>query len=157
MKLREVNEDDLEIFFEQQRELEANRMAAFAARDRDHFMTHWRTKVLGGPGVIARTITVGDAVAGNVESWEQDGRRFVGYWLGSAFWGRGLATTALAEFVASHDSTRPLFAWVAVSNVASVRVLDKCGFRQRGDVVTARDGVEEILVELGHSKRPTST
>ena len=33
------------------------------------------------------------------EIWEQDGRRLIGYWVGMEFWGRGLATRALAEFV----------------------------------------------------------
>jgi hypothetical protein len=37
MALRDVEEDDLEIFFEHQREPEANRVAAFPARDRDAF------------------------------------------------------------------------------------------------------------------------
>ncbi len=140
--LREVTDDDLEIFFEQQREPEANRMAAFPARERDAFMKHWRTNVLVTATTIVRTIVERGAVAGNIESWEHDGRRFVGYWLGSAFWGRGLASAALREFVAFHDKTRPLFAWVALHNPASMRVLEKCGFRR------ISDGVEEILVEL---------
>jgi hypothetical protein len=44
--LRDVTEENLPIFFEHQRDPEANRMAAFAARDRDAFMAHW-TRILG--------------------------------------------------------------------------------------------------------------
>ena len=40
--LREVVGSDLDAFFEHQREPEANRMAAFPARDREAFDAHWR-------------------------------------------------------------------------------------------------------------------
>jgi len=36
--LRDVEDDDLEVFFEQQRDPEAIRRAAFPARERDAFM-----------------------------------------------------------------------------------------------------------------------
>jgi hypothetical protein len=38
VRLRDVMEDDLPLFFEQQLDPEANRMAAFAPRDRDAFL-----------------------------------------------------------------------------------------------------------------------
>lgn len=154
MPLRDVQEDDLEIFFEQQREPEANRMARVPARDRDAFVTHWRTNVLGSPGVETKTIVVDGEVAGNVVSWEKDGRRLIGYWLGKAYWGRGVATRAVAEFVADHDKARPLFAHVAVQNGGSMRVLEKCGFARVGDAVTAADGVEELLMRLATPEGP---
>lgn len=47
VQLREVLVADLPVFFEHQRDPEANRMAAFAARDRDAFMAHW-SKILEG-------------------------------------------------------------------------------------------------------------
>jgi len=46
--LRDVEERDLPIFFEDQRNPVANEMAAFTPRDRDAFMDHW-AKLLG-PG-----------------------------------------------------------------------------------------------------------
>lgn len=148
MALRDVTEDDLPIFFAHQREPEANRMAAFPARDRDAFMEHWRTNVLGRPSTKKKTIVVDSEVAGNIVSWEQEGKRLVGYWIGNAHWGRGIASAALAEFVADHETTRPVYAHVAVHNVGSIRVLEKCGFRRVGDAVTDADGVDEILMEL---------
>ena len=36
----------------------------------------------------------------NIGSWQDDGRRLVGYWIGRQYWGRGVATQALARFVA---------------------------------------------------------
>lgn len=41
IQLRPAVKSDLPIFFEHQREPEANKMAAFPARDRDDFMAHW--------------------------------------------------------------------------------------------------------------------
>lgn len=43
--LRDVIASDLPIFFEHQLDLEATRMAAFPARDREAFMAHW-TRIL---------------------------------------------------------------------------------------------------------------
>jgi RimJ/RimL family protein N-acetyltransferase len=83
-------------------------------------------------------------VAGNVGCWEQDGQRLVGYWVGREFWGKGLATRALAEFV-EEVTARPLHAWVATSNLGSIRVLEKCGFVTIGSRTT---DVEELLFEL---------
>jgi RimJ/RimL family protein N-acetyltransferase len=52
----------------------------------------------------------------------------IGYWLGREHWGRGIATDALREFLELVDE-RPLQATVAHANHASVRVLEKNGFR----------------------------
>ncbi len=124
--LREVVESDLDAFYEQQADPEATRMALFPARDRPAFDAHWR-RVLTREDSTVRTIDYQGQVAGNALSWEQDGRRLVGYWLGREYWGKGLASRALAELV-DLLAARPLHAWVAPSNVASVRVLEKSGF-----------------------------
>lgn len=148
MALRDVTEDDLPILFEHQREPEANRMAAFPARDRDAFMRHWRSNVLGNANAQKKAIVVDGEVAGHIGSWAQDGKRFVAYWIARPYWGRGLATAALAELIADHDPTRPLYAHVVVHNVGSIRVLEKCGFRRMGDAVMGPDGVAELLMVL---------
>jgi len=142
--LRDVTEEDLPIFFEHQREPEAHRMAAFPPRAHDAFMLHWRTKVIGEPTARKRTIVVDGCVAGNIGSWDADGRRFVGYWIGREYWGRGIGTAALSEFLCE-ETTRPLCAHVAVRNLGSIRILQKCGFRQIDDGV---DGVDEYLFQL---------
>jgi RimJ/RimL family protein N-acetyltransferase len=142
--LRNVAESDLDVLFEHQREPEANEMAIFPARDRESFDAHWR-RILADDSVIKKTIVVDGQVAGNIGCWVQDGRRLVGYWVGKDFWGKGLATRALREFVGEIE-TRPLNAWVATSNVGSIRVLEKCGFVRVGSRTT---DVEELLFELG--------
>ncbi len=45
-----------------------------------------------------------------------------------AFWDRGVATAALSAFLGL-EPIRPLYAEVAKHNVASIRVLQKCGFK----------------------------
>ena len=60
----------------------------------------------------------------------------VGYWLGHAYWGRGIATTAVrlltAHAFAANPELRRLYAMPLVNNVASARVLEKAGYRREG-------------------------
>jgi RimJ/RimL family protein N-acetyltransferase len=143
--LREVVEADLAVFYEHQRDPEAAAMASFPPRDRDAFIAHW-AKTLANDSVLTRTVVSDGEVAGNIACWEADGRMLVGYWIGREFWGRRLATRALAELLGVVKA-RPLHAYVAKGNVASIRVLEKCGFvevsEQKGD-----DGIEELVLEL---------
>jgi RimJ/RimL family protein N-acetyltransferase len=124
--LRDVVESDLPVFFEHQQDPEATAMADFPARDREAFDAHW-ARILADDTLTKKTIVFEGQVAGNAVSWSQDGRRLVGYWLGKEFWGKGLATRALAELV-DELGTRPLHAYVANTNIGSIRVLEKCGF-----------------------------
>jgi RimJ/RimL family protein N-acetyltransferase len=143
--LRDVREDDLDVFFEQQREPEGVAMALFPAREREAFDAHWR-RVLANDSNVVRAIEVDGEVAGNIGSWEQDGRRLVGYWIGRDFWGRGIATSAVSELAA--ELGRPLHAWVASSNLGSIRVLEKCGFVQVGSRAEHDERFGEVVEEL---------
>jgi RimJ/RimL family protein N-acetyltransferase len=138
-----VVESDLDAFFEHQREPEANEMAVFPARDRQSFDAHWR-RILADDSTTNKTIVHEGEVVGNIACWRQEGLRHVGYWIGREFWGKGLATRALRELT-EELSERPLYAWVATTNVGSIRVLEKCGFVQIGSHVT---DIEELHYEL---------
>ncbi len=129
--LREVEAPDLTAFFDHQSDPEATRMAAFPARDRKSFLAHW-DKILDDESVVKKTILVEGEVAGNVVSFLHAGEREVGYWVGRQYWGRGVATRALAEFLGL-EVRRPLYAHVARHNVASIKVLENCGFRISGE------------------------
>jgi RimJ/RimL family protein N-acetyltransferase len=137
--LRDVIASDLPIFFEQQFDPVANQMAAFPARDRDAFMAHW-AKIMADEANILKTILYDDQVAGNIVSWEHDGEQEVGYWLGREYWGKGIATQALALLL-KQVTTRPLVAYVVKHNLASIRVLEKCGF-----TITGEEGEYVILI-----------
>ena len=139
--LRDVIDADLPRFFEHQRDPDATRMAAFPAKDREDFTAHW-TKILANETIIKQTILVDGQVAGNIVCFTQFAERQVGYWLGKEYWGQGVATRALAAFLAQVRE-RPLYAHVAKHNTASLRVLEKCGFRVIGEEV------EEFILALG--------
>lgn len=140
-----MTEDDLPIFFEHQRDPVANRMAAFPPRERDAFMTHWGS-ILRDASVIVRTIELDGNVAGNVVLFGFERRREVGYWIGREFWGRGVATRALSAFLQEVEE-RPIYAGVAETNVASIRVLEKCGFTAME--TSDEEHVGEVLLRLG--------
>ena len=141
--LRNVIESDLPILFEQQFDPIANQMAAFPARDREAFMAHW-AKIMADETNILKAILFDGQIAGNIVSWEQSGEREVGYWLGREYWGKGIATRALAAFL-EDVKTRPLYAHVAKHNLASIRVLEKCGFTITGeDKWLSSTGGEEV-------------
>jgi RimJ/RimL family protein N-acetyltransferase len=53
--------------------------------------------------------------------------REVAYWIGRSYWGKGIASGTLNAFL-SDDQSCPFHARVAYDNVASYRVLEKCGF-----------------------------
>ncbi len=146
--LRNVTDEDLPLFFEHQRDAVALRMAAFPSRESDAFLTHWRTNVLR-PENLTRTIVAAGLVAGYIGSWEPGGKRLVAYWIGREHWGKGVATRALSDFLVL-ERTRPLHAWVAVHSVASIRVLEKCGFRTVAQENHQHaQGVAEVLMTLG--------
>jgi RimJ/RimL family protein N-acetyltransferase len=156
--LRDVRPEDLPIFFEQQLDQESNHMAAFTARDptnRDAFMVHWQ-KILEIETCIIRTIVFNGQIAGSVSSYEDEGKPEVTYWLGREYWGRGIATWALTALLAHHSRKRPMHARVAKDNLASRRVLEKCGFKVIGEdkgFANARgQEIEELLLELEASE-----
>ena len=150
VRLRKVEDRDLDVFFDHQADPQAVEMAAFPARDKDQFTAHW-AKVRADDANVLRTIVADGLVAGNIGSWQQDGQQFLGYWVGREFWGRGVATQALALLV-DEVSVRPLYAHVVAHNVGSIRVLEKGGFRRdRGQEAKAPatdDGIEELIFVL---------
>lgn len=142
-------ESDLPIFFEQQLDPEATAMADFPSRGRDAFLAHW-ARIMKDDAVILKTILFENQVVGNIVSWEQSDQREIGYWLGKDFWGKGIATETLTEFL-KIDKTRPLYAHVAIHNIASRRVLENCGFTLIKENAISEQAGELILKlkELG--------
>lgn len=144
-QLRDVVEDDLETLFLQQLDPEASRVANFPSRDRETFMKHWHTKVLGDPTVFVQTVIVDGAIAGSVVAWWEGGKRFIGYWFGREFWGKGIGTESVRQFI-ERETNRPLYADPFAGNVGSVRLLENCGFRRVGSVMYAEH--EHIMFVL---------
>ena len=101
-------------------------------------MVHWE-QIMKDKAVVIRTIIFKGKVAGHILSWKEGYDQKVGYWLGREYWGRGIASAALEEFL-KQVTIRPLSAHVANHNIASRRVLEKCGF-----VIFSEDKGELIL------------
>ncbi len=148
--LRPVLQTDLPVFYEQQLDPAATAMAAFPSREREPFMEHW-DKIMHNESGLLRTVIFQHEVAGYMLSYMQDRQREVGYWLGGGYWGKGIATEALRQFLEEIE-TRPLFAHVAKHNIASRRVLEKCGFHVVGEdrALAAFPGeqIEEFVLKL---------
>ena len=98
-------------------------------------------KIRANPANLLRTIVAGGRVVGSISSWDADGEREVGYWIGRDHWGKGYATAALRAFVAV-DTTRPLWVHVAEHNVGSQLVAERCGF------TFDREVQEDVLLRI---------
>ena len=151
--LREMSEEDLPIFFAQQLDASANWMAAFTAKeptDRAAFMAHW-AKIRADEAILIKTILFDGQVAGYVTSHGWFGEPEVSYWLGKEYWGKGIATRALAQFL-HQQPVRPLYARAVKDNIASLRVLEKCGFaicgEDKGFANARGEEVEELILSL---------
>ena len=122
--LRPIDPTDLDDLFEQQRDPEANRMAAFGAPDPDDraaFDRRWQ-RILSDESVAVRTIEVDGRVAGSMLLWRDPALDApeVSYWIGRDFWGQGVATEAVRQFIAA-ISDRPLYGRAASTNPGSIK------------------------------------
>ncbi len=124
--LRDIETDDLPIFFEHQRDPVAVAMVVFRSREKAEFDAHW-AKILADDSSLKKTIVADGQVAGHIASFMRDGEREIGYWIERTLWGQGIASAALAAFLCL-EQRRPLYAGVAPHNIGSIRVLQKCGF-----------------------------
>ncbi|MFD9411369.1 GNAT family N-acetyltransferase [Streptomyces sp. NPDC059989] len=153
IELRETQDSDLAVFWEQLTDSRLQQMAAMTRKyhyDRGHFDAHW-VKVRNDPAVTLRTVLADGVVVGHAAVFGPPEEREVTYVVGPEHWGRGIATRALAELIRL-EGTRPLHAGAAADNAGSVRVLEKCGFTVTGrtrDFALARgEEVDVVLLTL---------
>ncbi|MEV6052529.1 GNAT family N-acetyltransferase [Streptomyces sp. NPDC052107] len=151
--LRAVEDSDLPVFHRQMTDPEAVRMAAFGPEnpyDPEAFAAYWQ-RVRDSAHVL-RTVLADGEVAGNAAVYGVAGEREVTYWIDRAHWGRGIATAALRALLAEVPE-RPLYARAAADNTASLRVLEKCGFRETARARGYANGrgreIEEVVLVLG--------
>ena len=151
--LRDVINEDLEIFFINHQDMEANYMAAFVAKDptdRQAFNTHWK-KLFKDPDIINKTVLYKDKVAGVIAKFVMFGDNEITYWIGRDYWGKGIATEALKIFLTDYKE-RPLHARAAHDNNGSIRVLEKNGFKKvgkdKGFANARQKEIEEFIFRL---------
>ena len=153
IKLRITQLTDLEQFFLFQLDEEAGYLAAFMPKDhtnKEAFINKY-TRLLNDPTITMRTILVDGDIAGSVSKFVMEGDAEITYWIDKKFWGQGIASHALTDFL-KIESTRPILGRVAFDNVGSQRVLEKCGFvkigTDRGFANARQAEIEEYIYKL---------
>ncbi|MDQ0882189.1 RimJ/RimL family protein N-acetyltransferase [Peribacillus sp. V2I11] len=113
-------------------------------------MKHWKN-ILSNRDIQKMTIICNGCVAGSILKFEQFGNPEVSYWIGRQYWGKGIASEALLNFL-PEIKVRPLYARAAKENLASFRVLEKCGFERfdedKGYSYARGKEVEEFILKL---------
>jgi RimJ/RimL family protein N-acetyltransferase len=151
--LRPIEDSDLDALFEQMRDPESVRMAAFTTKDPDDraaFEIHM-AKVRTSPEVTTLAVTADGRLVGTIACFVVNGDTEITYWIDRSWWGQGIASRALALFLDTVP-VRPLYARAASDNVGSLRVLQKAGFVAIGTEISyanARDvEIEETILRL---------
>ncbi|WP_326948124.1 MULTISPECIES: GNAT family N-acetyltransferase [unclassified Amycolatopsis] len=151
--LRPVEDADLDALFEQQRDPEAVRMAAFTHKDpddREAFDAHM-AKVRFSAGITHRAVTRDGVLVGSIAAFVMEGDTEITYWIDRSVWGQGIAGQALALLLDAVE-VRPLHARAASDNAGSLRVLQRAGFTVVGTdtgYANARGAeIEETILRL---------
>jgi [ribosomal protein S5]-alanine N-acetyltransferase len=124
--------------------LVAVHFARLAGRRERHFAIEARGSLAGGIGVVFGS----DVHARTAE---------LSYWLGEAYWGQGIATSAvktMASYLIAHHRLLRLFALPYSSNPASYRVLEKAGFVREGVLRNAAVKNGQVLDQLVYAMAP---
>ncbi|GET26078.1 GNAT family N-acetyltransferase [Prolixibacter sp. NT017] len=153
IKLRPTKISDLDILFQFQTDKESGYLAAFMPKDptdKSAYISKY-TKLLDDPTVNNQTITIDHIIVGSVAKFVMEGQTEITYWIDRKFWGQGIATKAVKEFL-TIETTRPIFGRVAFDNFGSQKVLEKCGFNKVGTdkgFANARQmEIEEFIYKL---------
>jgi len=153
IKLKPTELMDLNTLFEFQLDKEGAYLAAFMSKDstdKTAYINKYR-KLLEDPTVNNQTIFLENVIVGSVAKFVMEGNTEITYWIDRAFWGKGIATEALTEFL-TIESTRPIFGRVAFDNLGSQKVLEKCNFDKVGSdkgFANARQmEIEEFIYKL---------
>lgn len=151
--LRPTTVDDLETLFTFMQDEEGQRMAAFMpkdAADKAAWVARF-TKMLNDETVNNQVILVDGVIVGSVAKFMMFGDAEITYWIDRKWWGKGVASGALQQFVQLEHS-RPLFGRTAFDNRGSQRVLEKCGFvrvgSDRGFASALQEEIEEFVHKL---------
>ena len=153
--LTETKIDDLNLFFEFQLDKEAIYLAAFTSKDPNDKIAYIEkyTKHLNDPTINNQTIKFNDVIVGSVAKFVMQNEAEITYWIDRKFWGQGIATTALNEFL-KIEQTRPIYGRVAFDNYGSQKVLEKCGFvkfgKEKGFANARQTEIEEYVYKLSY-------
>lgn len=153
IQLKPTIEPDLEFLFQFQLDGEAQYMAAFMPKntaDKAAYLAKY-AKFLNDPTINNQTIWLGGTIVGSIAKFEIEGDAEITYWIDRKFWGKGIATAALKNFLAI-EHARPIRGHAAFDNFASQKVMEKCGFiktgTDKGFANTRQAEIEEFIYML---------
>jgi len=151
--LKETVKDNLNTFFEFQLDEEAIHLAAFTAKDptdKNAYLEKYG-KHLADPTIHMRTIILDGVIVGSIAKFVMHNDAGITYWIDRKFWGQGIATKALSDFLKIEQSG-PIYGRTAFDNFGSQRVLEKCGFvkigTDRGFANARQAEIEEFIYKL---------
>ncbi|MET0570594.1 MAG: GNAT family N-acetyltransferase [Pedobacter agri] len=151
--LSKTTVEDLNTLFEFQLDEEGNYLAAFTSKDAGDKTAYLEkhSKFLTNPTINNRTIKVNDEIVGSIAKFIMENEAEITYWIDRKFWGQGIATNALKQFL-EVEQTRPLYARAAFDNYGSQKVLEKCGFvkigKDKGFANARQTEIEEYIYKL---------
>ena len=153
IEIRKTQKEDLNKLFDFQADDDAGCMAAFVSntwKDREGYIAKWE-KFLQNDSINSYTIFLNGAIVGSVGTWVMGDEPQITYGIGKAFWGKGIATTALALFLKKVD-TYPLYGRAASDNIRSIKILERAGFVKtgtgRGFAAARNQEIEEVIFRL---------
>jgi len=131
----------------------SNALAGTKPRDWATFEARWAEILADANGTVTgvtpRVILVDGVVVGAVNISPHAGADSIGYWIAREYWGRGIATRAVALMLAEFPR-RPLYATASATNLPSIRVLQKNGFAMISQCMTPETHrtVQRVTVTL---------
>jgi len=153
IKLRPTEITDLDTLFQFQLDKEGGYLAAFMPKDptdKTAYINKY-SKLLDDPTVNNQTIILDNTIVGSIAKFVIQGDTEITYWIDRKFWGQGIATTALSDFL-KIEQARPIFGRVAFDNFGSQKVLEKCGFDKvgsdKGFANARQTEIEEFIYKL---------
>lgn len=153
IKLRPTEIADLDFLFQFQLDKEGGYLAAFMPKDSTDKAAYIakHVKLLSDPTVNNQTVIIDNVIVGSIAKFVMEGDTEITYWIDRFFWGQGIATKALKEFLVI-ETTRPIFGRVAFDNFGSQKVLEKCGFikvaNDKGFANARQKEIEEFIYKL---------
>ncbi len=153
IELRERTEEHVRIYFEKTQDAQIASMLPQAAQTVEQAVENFRKTLLSGAASYGRTIYVDGAYAGDIWCYcidlDDEPNAMLSYCLfEKKLWNKGIATEAVELFLAdiiSRFGLKSVGAFAYCSNVASLRVMEKNGFRQVETFL--EDGVESAYYQ----------
>ena len=151
--LTKTEKEDLNTLFQFQLDKEGIYLAAFTPNDPSDKKAYIEkySQFLTVSTINMRTIRINEEIVGSISKFVMEGNNEITYWIDRKFWGQGIATRALSDFL-KIELVRPIFGRVAFDNYGSQKVLEKCNFLKidtdKGFANARQAEIEEFIYKL---------